>query len=438
MRGDFSRIRRARARAIPSVLEQQGRVALDADANEQRFIDERLRRTETTDVIGEFGGPGTRASRSRSSDGNQILIGPGRYYVAGLRGREPGPGVLRRPAGLPPVRGDSAAALLGMLPGTPMYLAVVLQVWQRLVTALDDSCLRDPALGQADTTVREQTLWRVLARPVPADATAPRGRSARSCTGTSPRRAPGRSASARVPAGQPAGAGRWRPPATRAWRTSSTGSRSTLRAISSSAAFKWSRENGSVVLAVRVRRPRLGRQRIDRAGLVAVAGSEPGLPGRAVGGAGRRHPRVRRPAGRPRHLVPGPGHRQGHAHDDVRGAGVGRLQPQRPGPPVGPGRSGRRPGWGTAGGGHPGAWWRHAIRAGERDPGDVRPRDIPRGGLLDVPRADGDRDRGVAAVRQRRQCRPAAVLDRGSRGTAGVRLRALGRSRDVAGDVGRT
>ena len=39
----------------------------------------------------------------------------------------------------------------------------MLQVWQRLVTALDDPCLREPALGQADTTARLQTVWRVVA-----------------------------------------------------------------------------------------------------------------------------------------------------------------------------------------------------------------------------------------------------------------------------------
>jgi len=45
-------------------------------------------------------------------------------------------------------------------------ICVELQVWQRLVTALDDSCLLESALGQADTTARLQTVWRVVASPV--------------------------------------------------------------------------------------------------------------------------------------------------------------------------------------------------------------------------------------------------------------------------------
>jgi hypothetical protein len=38
----------------------------------------------------------------------------------------------------------------------------VLEVWQRMATALDDPCLLEPALNQADTTTRLQTVWRVV------------------------------------------------------------------------------------------------------------------------------------------------------------------------------------------------------------------------------------------------------------------------------------
>jgi len=57
MRGDFSRIQRNTGKGYTSVLHQQGRVALDADGNEQRFIDESMGQVEAADVIGEFGGP---------------------------------------------------------------------------------------------------------------------------------------------------------------------------------------------------------------------------------------------------------------------------------------------------------------------------------------------------------------------------------------------
>ncbi len=169
MRGDFSRIRRSQGTGYTAVLEQQGRVALDADANEQRFIDARLRRTETIDVIGEFGGPVGDEGFAITTSGNQILIGPGRYYVDGLLAENAAQVSYDSQLVPVPSSDPSAAALLAMLPGRQTLLAVYLQVWPRLVTALDDPCLREPALGQADTTVREQMVWRVVARPVTVD-----------------------------------------------------------------------------------------------------------------------------------------------------------------------------------------------------------------------------------------------------------------------------
>ena len=51
MKGDFSRIRFNPAKQYTTVLEQQGRVALDADANEQCAIDINIRDTEIDDII---------------------------------------------------------------------------------------------------------------------------------------------------------------------------------------------------------------------------------------------------------------------------------------------------------------------------------------------------------------------------------------------------
>src|SRR5436309_746504 len=84
MRGDFSRIRFEPNKHYTSVLEQQGRVALDADHNEQRAVDETLRRIEIIDVIGPFGGPADDEGFAISIQGNSIQIGAGRYYVQGL------------------------------------------------------------------------------------------------------------------------------------------------------------------------------------------------------------------------------------------------------------------------------------------------------------------------------------------------------------------
>ncbi|QAU23613.1 hypothetical protein EO087_06135 [Dyella sp. M7H15-1] len=165
MKGDFSRIRFNRGRHYTAVLQQQGRVELDADANEQRMIDGYLRRAETVDVIGEYGTPMDDPGFAISVTARgEIRIGKGRYYVAGLlcdnlhhQHYDDQPYLLDA--------SYSSTELLEALSqaDSDACLCVYLEVWQRLVTALDDPCLGEPALGQADTTARVQTVWRVVA-----------------------------------------------------------------------------------------------------------------------------------------------------------------------------------------------------------------------------------------------------------------------------------
>ena len=163
MKGDFSRIRFNPALNYTAVLEQQGRVRLDADANEASAIDAYLRDVTNVDVIGEFGCPEGDAGFAIDVAGDQITIGTGRFYVGGLL-------VENRTA----LTYDTQPWLIGPAhSGQQILQAVVqgkgsvtahffLQVWQRLVTALDDPCLAEAALGQADTTARLQTVWRVV------------------------------------------------------------------------------------------------------------------------------------------------------------------------------------------------------------------------------------------------------------------------------------
>lgn len=169
MKGDFSRIRFNPGKQYTAVLEQQGRVSLDADSNEQAAIDEYLRRTETVDVIGAYGAPEHDPGFAITVADKQILIGSGRYYVQGLvcENRVDGLPYLGQMFLLNPAPTDSVLLNELAQAGGNSSIQVSLQVWQRLVTALDDACLREPALGQADTTARLQTVWRVVANLVP-------------------------------------------------------------------------------------------------------------------------------------------------------------------------------------------------------------------------------------------------------------------------------
>ena len=173
MKGDFSRIRFNPARQYTAVLEQQGRVSLDADSNEQLLIDEYLGRNETVDVIGAYGAPEHDAGFGISISGNELVIGAGRYYVEGLvcENLQDQLPYLSQAYLLNASPLDSTLlSELGQQAGNSV-IQVFLQVWQRLVTALDDPCLQEPALGQADTTARLQTVWRVVASLVPPPAT---------------------------------------------------------------------------------------------------------------------------------------------------------------------------------------------------------------------------------------------------------------------------
>ncbi len=173
MKGDFSRYRFDPAKHYTAVLEQQGRVQLDADANEQRAIDWHRLATETVDVIGATGAPRHAAGFAISlrSDNRSLLIGPGRYYVDGLLCEAAIElDYTQQPWLIDPQPGlDVMLAALRV--GRASAVRVWLEAWQRLVTPIDDPCIKDPALGEADTTVRVQTVWRVVAEQVAATTT---------------------------------------------------------------------------------------------------------------------------------------------------------------------------------------------------------------------------------------------------------------------------
>ncbi len=174
MTGDFSRIRFDASKGYTAVLERQGRVRLDADANEGLAIEDHLRRTEIRDVVGEFGGPEDDCGFAITVEGSDIHIGAGRYYVDGLLVELPEPVTYDTQTFLVEP-GLTSADLLRRLEsaGDTGSLQMWLEVWQRVVSPLDDPCLTEPALGQADTTLRLQTVARVVGRLAGTAAAAP-------------------------------------------------------------------------------------------------------------------------------------------------------------------------------------------------------------------------------------------------------------------------
>lgn len=189
MSGDYSRHRFNPRNNYSGVNMQQGRVQLDADWNEWADVIDRRTRAETIDTFGVsamtgIGGvavvsPQTPEAFFIQPAAGTFTIGPGRIYVDGLLAENFGDGEGEQ--GFDPV----LAELYGLDPldyteqpyhPAPVVLPeggphlVYLEVWRREVTHLQERDLVEIAVG-VDTTTRSQTVWQVrLLEDVPSTA----------------------------------------------------------------------------------------------------------------------------------------------------------------------------------------------------------------------------------------------------------------------------
>ncbi|WP_151476663.1 DUF6519 domain-containing protein [Streptomyces albicerus] len=188
MHADLSRSTFRPERHYSAVIAQQGRVQLDADANEQTAIQLHQARTLTADLIGQHGGPRDAAGFRIEYVGGRhdidtLHIHGGRYYVDGILcdADRPAPGVPvpdeaeeEQESGRPPEHWTYWDQPDGFrdpekpgdrLPSPAQAPFVVyLHVWERSVTAAEDPALREVALGAAmpDTAARAKVVWQVL------------------------------------------------------------------------------------------------------------------------------------------------------------------------------------------------------------------------------------------------------------------------------------
>jgi hypothetical protein len=172
MKGDFSRRIFDAAKHYAGVLHQQGRVWLDSDWNEEVFERLHLLRQETADVVGICGVPEPGAAflispNLHATTPGDFAIGGGpgnlgRAYVDGILCQlETSTTYLTQPdLPVPP-------AIAMPSDGSDLNAVVYLEVWQRLITALEDEILREVALGGPDTTARIKTVAQVRVAVVP-------------------------------------------------------------------------------------------------------------------------------------------------------------------------------------------------------------------------------------------------------------------------------
>lgn len=172
MEADFSRWTFDPTKYFARVLRQQGRVALDADWNEQAAILLHAVERLTRHVIGEHGAPrgedGFRIGKPAQGD---FAIGAGVYYAGGVACE------MRKPASY---RTQPYLPNPPPLPKPP-YL-VYLDVWEQHLTHLQDvepreGSMREVALGGSDTATRTRLVWQVRAHKSADVSSAARART---------------------------------------------------------------------------------------------------------------------------------------------------------------------------------------------------------------------------------------------------------------------
>jgi hypothetical protein len=154
MHGDFSRTTFDPRKHYSGVLAQQGRVDLDADGLEQVAITQHYLRALAGDLIGPHGGPGDGFAIDTAPDRFDFAIRQGRYYVDGILCENEGAEVTYRSQPDHRIEGDD------QLQANRSYL-VYLDVWERLVTFVEDDSIREIALGGPDTAARSRVVWQL-------------------------------------------------------------------------------------------------------------------------------------------------------------------------------------------------------------------------------------------------------------------------------------
>lgn len=194
MNGDFSRITFDPQNQYSRVLMQQGRALLDADWNEQAAILNHALRTFIRDLLGSHWGvmDGSMTAmqvgsgndtttvisvanaptpiqnsflvRLRMQDNNQVTndfsINPGHYYVDGILCEN------SQVINYTSQQGPPTALSPASQTNDGRYL-VYLDTWERSVNYLEDSNIREVALGDygPDTAVRAKVIWQVRVPP---------------------------------------------------------------------------------------------------------------------------------------------------------------------------------------------------------------------------------------------------------------------------------
>lgn len=174
MPGDYSRKLFNSKKHYSAVLQQQGRVQLDADWNEQSDIQQHQNKLMAYDLAGKLGVPKKNGGfkLTANAEKTDILISPGRIYLEGKIfecEENPVASYLHQPHYTNPpksVFNDSDDANPNSSTLKDGNYIAYLEAWQREINYLDDPSIQEVALGEADTTTRLQNIWQLKLLPI--------------------------------------------------------------------------------------------------------------------------------------------------------------------------------------------------------------------------------------------------------------------------------
>jgi hypothetical protein len=176
MKGDFARVSFDPALHYSQVFQQQGRVLLEADWNEQGQIQLQLLRTLVRDLVGPCWAAGSgfaiTASTTNADGSSKPLpltdwqLASGHFYVDGiLCVNEVACTLAQQPHAPTPDYGVADGK--SGFENPPKGYALWLDVWERHLCAVEAPGIADVALDGVDTATRAQVVWqlRLLDQP---------------------------------------------------------------------------------------------------------------------------------------------------------------------------------------------------------------------------------------------------------------------------------
>src|SRR5262249_24554681 len=170
MGSDRARISYDPKQGYRAVVMQQGRVTVEADWNEQQLIDGEELREETLDIVGPAGTPddGYRIieTGSPATPPFDFSVGAGTMYIGGERVSLDAPiAYSTQPEWLAHSGDPDWIDLPNPNQPAPENEYVYLYMREQEVSAVEDSALREVALGGPDTGARARILQHIVRLP---------------------------------------------------------------------------------------------------------------------------------------------------------------------------------------------------------------------------------------------------------------------------------